>query len=298
MEYEFLTQNTTAFLPGGALPYQQYIKEEVNESLVAQLNKIGYTSYGIHPWYLSGYNRSKIYKLLKFENMAFKENMENLEYAINEYTTDSSAYRYVFDILKNKKDDEKIFTFLVTVQNHFPYEYVDENDVQYFKEDSKVNSYVQILSKSDEALKELIEFLKDYEEDTVLLFYGDHQPNLSLRENYGVLEEYDSDEANYITPFFIWANYDIEEKSNIETSANYLQSIFLDVIGMPKDKYTKYIENLRKEIPVIGSSYYKTKDNVRYKIDDKSSPYYEKVQEYWNVVYYQMFDNVNFENKE
>ena len=39
-EYEFLTGNTTAFLPAGTVPYHLYVKEG-SESLVAQMNRWG-----------------------------------------------------------------------------------------------------------------------------------------------------------------------------------------------------------------------------------------------------------------
>ena len=40
VEYEFLTQNVTAFLPPGAMPYQQYITRDVKQSIVAYMNKL------------------------------------------------------------------------------------------------------------------------------------------------------------------------------------------------------------------------------------------------------------------
>ena len=41
VEYEFLTQNSTAFLPVGAMPYQQYIKKNTS-SIVAHMNSLNY----------------------------------------------------------------------------------------------------------------------------------------------------------------------------------------------------------------------------------------------------------------
>ena len=91
--------------------------------------------------------------------------------------------------------------------------------------------------------------------------------------------------------FFIWANYNIDKKDNIETSANYLESLLLEAAGMPKDSYTKYVENLREEVPVITNHYYMNNDGDSYEVNDSSSPYFEKLQEYWRVIYYNMFDN-------
>ena len=65
VEYEFLTQNVTAFLPTGSMPYQQYITKDVNKSIVSYMNKLGYKTYGMHYWDKSGYSREKIYNNYK-----------------------------------------------------------------------------------------------------------------------------------------------------------------------------------------------------------------------------------------
>ena len=291
VEYEFLTQNTTAFLPTGSIPFQQYISRKVNESIVTTMNELNYNSYGIHSWYKNGYSRGKVYNLLQFNNSIFKESMDNLENELNEYPTDISTYEYWFDIMNKKQKDEKNFTFIVTMQNHLPYNNVDYNRTQYVYDNDELNSYLQYEKMSDDALKGLIEFLEEYEEDTVLLFFGDHQPNLSLEEKYGSNGVYSIEESSYVVPFFIWANYDIKKQPDIEISTNYLQSLLFDVADLPKDSYTKYISELRSYIPVITAQYYIDIDGNFYEINDKSSPYYDKLKEYWKMIYYQMFDN-------
>lgn len=239
----------------------------------------------------AGYSRPKIYNFLQFENAMFREDMPELEHSFNDYPTDISTYNYLFDILENKSGDEKIFTFLLTMQNHLPYNNMDANEIQFVSGDDELNSYMQSLKMSDDALKELIDFIKNYKENTILLFFGDHQPSLDLDEKYGFNEEYSGDDAKYIVPFFIWANYDIEEQSGIEISANYLQSLLLEVAELPLNQYMQYVKELRKDIPVITSNYYIGEDGNKYMTDDDSSPYYDRLQEYRNVVYYQMFDN-------
>lgn len=291
VEYEFLTQNTTAFLPIGSIPFQQYISRNVKESIVTSMNELNYNSYGIHSWYKNGYSRGKVYKFLQFNNSVFKETMPNLKNEINEYPTDISTYEHWFDIMNNKSKDEKNFTFIVTMQNHLPFNSVDYDRTLYVDDNYELNAYLQYEKMSDDALEALIEFIREYDEDTILLFFGDHQPNLVLEEKYGLNGNYSEEESSYVVPFFIWANYDIDEQSDIEISTNYLQSLLFDVASLPKDSYTNYISELREYIPVITAQYYIDKDDNFYEINDKSSPYYEKLEEYWRMIYYQMFDN-------
>lgn len=290
VEYEFITENITAFLPAGSMPYQQYIAGDIKQSIVSYMNKLGYETYGMHSWNKSGYSREKIYRYLGFDNSMFRESMPQLRHWIGEYPTDESLYEAYYDIMNNKEKDKKNFSFIVTMQNHMPYVYTLDGAVEFVSENDAAISYFQAEYQADKALKQLVEYLKNYDEKTIILFFGDHQPNINQEYWYNVKNEYEQDEAPYIVPFFVWANYDIEEKKGIETSANFLENILLDITKMPKDSYTKYIDEIREELPVITNLYYKDKDGNKYYISDKNSPYYDKLQEYWRVVYYQMFE--------
>ena len=151
--------------------------------------------------------------------------------------------------------------------------------------------YLQYANASDSALKELVNFIEGYNEDTIVVFFGDHQPAIDGYAMYGSSDKYSDEECAYVVPFFIWANYDIEEKKDIEVSTNYLQSLLFETANLPMNSYTKYISDFRENIPVITSQYYKDMDGNLYKIDDRESPYYDRIQEYNRIVYYQMFDN-------
>lgn len=291
VEYECITQNVTAFLPSGSMPYQQYISGNVKQSMVAYMNRLGYTTYGIHSWEKSGYSREKIYKLLGFDYAWFKENLGNLQFGRSGYSSDQSTYEVYYDIMNNKPDDEKNFSFIVTMQNHLPYNDVDPNGIQFLDGDNDIISYLQSEYLADMALKNLIDYLSEYKEDVIVLFFGDHQPNLNQKDLYSLTGNYAEDSASQVVPFFIWANFDINKKDNIETSANYLESLLLETAGMPKDSYTKYVESVREEIPVITNHYYMNNDGDSYEVSDSSSPYFNKLQEYWRVIYYNMFDN-------
>ena len=289
VEYELLTQNTTAFLPSGSILYQQFISKDVDNSIVSYLNDLNYNTYGIHPFYSTGYSRSKVYKYLQFKNQMFLDNFDEIEYGQNGYPNDIMCYRNIYKKLEEKPEDEKIFTFLLTMQNHIPYITVDPSRVQY-DEDFNINSYLQSIKASDEALEDLINYIKNYNEDTIILFVGDHEPNLDEIQKYNVKDTHNEEEYKYITPFIIYANFDIEEQRNVETSTNYLQSILLEACGMPKNSYTKYISDLRKKIPVLTSQYYKDNKGNMYMLNDKKSPYYNKIQEYWKLIYSQLFN--------
>lgn len=283
IEYEFLTQNTIAFMPRGATPYQQYITDNI-ESIVTKMKNLGYTTYGIHPWNKSGYRRDKVYKFLGFDYYKFREDYDDLEYSFNDYTKDSSAYSKIIEILENKEKSDKIFSFNVTVQKHSPFDRLNQ-DAKTYSDDESMNIYLQDQNESDQALKELISYLKNYDEKTILLFFGDHQPKT------GIDEIVNDGENKYKVPYLIWANYDIDNINYGDTSAIYLQSILMETLKFPTDEYTNYMSKLREIIPVLTANYYIGDNGEKYNLDDENSPYYEKIKEYEKIVYYKIFDN-------
>ena len=289
IEYEFLTQNTTAFLPVGSIPYQQYIKRSVSESIVERFNRLQYETHGIHSYYNTAYSRGKVYRLLGFQDIKFVNDMPDLEFTNNKYATDSSTYKYLYKTTPKEKDDKRDFSFVLTMQNHIAYAN-DETGKDFYPEDYFTNIYLQEEEMSDDALKELIEYYESVEEDTVILFFGDHQPSINQNELFTVKDGVDEREANYIIPFVIWANYDLNVRKNVETSTNYLQSILYEAARIPTDSYTKYICGLRERIPVITCNYYIGDDGQIYDLKDIESPYYNEISRYEQICYYHLFD--------
>ena len=289
VEYEFLTQNTTAFLPVGSIPYQQYIKNNVSESMVERFKRLDYTTHGMHSYYNSGYSRGKVYKLLGFDDIKFMGDMPELELSRNNYPTDSSTFKYAYKTILPEADDKRDFTFVLTMQNHIAYAN-DETGHMFYPDDYFANIYMQEQSMTDSALRELIDYFSSVEEDTVILFFGDHQPSLNSTEIFSIKDGVSDDEAEFIVPFFIWANYDLDVKKDVEISTNYMQSLLYEVAKIPTDSYTKYIQELRKEIPVITCNYYKGSDGNIYKLNDNESPYFNSINRYNMICYYHLFE--------
>ena len=50
--------------------------------------------------------------------------------------------------------------------------------------DSELNSYLQLEYGSDRGLGLLLDFIDSYEENIIMLFFGDHQPNIGQVEKY------------------------------------------------------------------------------------------------------------------
>lgn len=292
-EFEYLTGNTMAFLPQGSIPYQQYIKAET-PSLASHLAGLGYQTVAMHPYNASGWDRDTVYPAMGFSEMYFLPDFEN-PVKVRNYVSDQSDFEKIIEIYENKGDNP-LFLFNVTMQNHSSYtESFDNFDPQIEVEGGSqtLNNYLSLLSLSDEALGELISYFEGQEEDTVIVFFGDHQTTNSVIEpilklngksSSTLTEEEQAD--RYKVPFFIWANFDIEEETDVETSANYLAARTLEAAGVPLDGYFTWLSGFSETVPVISANHVTLADGTFTNADDQS----ELLSDYKGYQYYRLFD--------
>ena len=107
-EWEFLTGNTSRFLPVGAVTYQLYVKQHVI-SLVDTLNSKDYYTSAFHPYKAEGYNRNIVYPLMGFQEYKFEEDLENLNYLRYDFVDDLSTYKNIIKLFEEKESNQKIF---------------------------------------------------------------------------------------------------------------------------------------------------------------------------------------------
>ena len=259
-EFEFLTGNTMAFLPQGSVPYQQYIRHAL-PSLASHLRGLGYETIAMHPYNSTGWDRNKVYPLLGFDNAYFIRDYKNPK-KIRKYVSDESCYDKIIAIYEEKAADTPLFLFNVTMQNHSSYTEDFDNfhpDITVEGSSSKaLNNYLSLIKLSDEALRELIGYFSEADEDTIIVFFGDHQPTDSVVSNIWKLNGkkgsalLETDIYNrYKVPFLIWCNFDMEGAHDVETSANYLGAKVLEAGGLPLYDYAQYLLALSEDYPVV-----------------------------------------------
>ncbi|MBO4229231.1 MAG: LTA synthase family protein [Clostridia bacterium] len=299
-EYEFLTGDTMAFLPAGSIPYQQYIKGEM-PSLVTWFSNLGYSTLAIHPYQASGWSRDKAYPFLGFETSLFYNDMRPV-YASNllrNYYSDASLFRYIRTKYEEKEAGKPLFLFTVTMQNHGSYDQEYDNFSPQVTVTGtsgtgarRLSSYLSLIRETDLAFESLVSYFAGQEEKTVIVMFGDHQPNDNvvrdiLRLNGMKATEEELDGANrYITPFVIWANYDIGEQYYEGVSVNYLSGILCEAAGIPLTKYQQLLRDVQETYPVLtahtvsadGTLYFSDKLNELSKAADSPLKLLQSVQ--------------------
>lgn len=263
-EFEFLTGNSMAFFPNGSVPYLQYIRDGIS-TIVPQLEEYGYTTYGTHPYRAKGWNREFIYDLMGFDYRYFQGSFP-FEDKLRNYVSDEADFKSILEWRNNTEGP--FFMFNVTMQNHSNYggdfDNFDPQIVAKFKNTSSnkyLNKYLSLMYETDQDVASLLSELSQSDRKTIVVFWGDHQPNdyvvRPIYKEYGLdfdNQTYEQQQQRQKTPFFIWANYDIQEQTNVEISLNYLNILLFETAGLQLDEYQTFRKNLwQGQIPMMNA---------------------------------------------
>ena len=335
-EFEFLTGHSTAFLPSGSNAYMLYVKNPMASlvsTLEAQgYSSIAIHPYYSSGWdRASVYDNFGFNKFISLENMMdislmddYASNGKTPDYLqelldqyypgknmiIRQYISDSYNYKQVIEDYNNRDKSKPYFAFNVTMQNHGGY---NTPECSNFEEEiyltsvngnyPKTNKYLSLVKKSDDAFKELIEHFQKVKEPTVICMFGDHQPSVEasfVNEMLGVSDianiTIEQNQKRHTTPFFIWANYDIEEQYIERLSVNYLSSYVLQTAGVYLTEYNKYLVKLSEILPVIDTVGYIDIEGNYYSWGNKSK-YTDLLNEYERIQYNNVFDSEKRNNK-
>lgn len=291
-EFEVLLGCSMGLLPRAYYPYQQCIKRPV-ESLVSDLKEAGYTTYSIHPEEAQNWNRNVIYHYLGFDNSYWIEEFKDSE-VIHKGASDRATYRKVQEIYESRKDNEKLFIFDLTLQNHGGYGWEVGYDsikaVNVVSEEA--DNFLSLIKESDIALEELITYFKKQDEKVLVCMFGDHQPKFGDENFYTKvyeqtvgLSETDTILNQYLTPFLIWANYDIREETGINISMNYLGVLLQQAAGLRTSSYFTFLRDLMQRYPVITANGYIDDEGRFYEWNEENTEF----MEYRILQYYRIF---------
>lgn len=295
-EFEFLTGNTMAFLPQGSIPYQQYITGEI-DSLPSYLARLG-----IRQWQRILTMRPAGDGILYIRFSVFRESIFRDQYwgasQVRKYVSDDSCVDKIIQLYEGKEEGKPLFVFNVTMQNHGGYTDLYDNftpEIQVEGVNSTaVSQYLSLIRLSDASLEKLIQYFSGVDEKTIVVFFGDHQPNDTvaapiLAKNGISVKNMDAEQLKlrYQVPYVIWANYDIGEETGKDTSANYLAADVLRYAGVAPDAYLDYLSGLKEQYPIISAMRVVTADGE----DTDATAQKEGLSDYQKLQYYQLFDH-------
>jgi phosphoglycerol transferase MdoB-like AlkP superfamily enzyme len=298
VEFEYLTGFSLLFQPPHTVAYQLYMEEGM-PSLAALAGAQGYETTAFHPYKSSGWNRVLAYQALSFDHQMYEEDVENGWY-IRHYVSDLSDYENLFQVTQQ---EETTFLFNVTMQNHSGYSQGWNNLERTIQlpealkqADPAAEQYFALARASDQALEELIAYYSASNEPTLVVFFGDHQPplkNAFYEALYGKpLSERTTEEVmqQYAVPFFIWANYDIEERQDVIISPNYLGVLTAQVAGLPLTGFMNFLAQMYEALPAITPVGIITEDGAYLKREELDQEGQEWLRKYELLNYCGMED--------
>lgn len=310
-EYEFLSGDTMAFLPEGSVVYQQYISNPI-PTLASYLGSLGYQTTGMHPYLGSGWDRERVYPLLGFDSFLDINSFTGAK-TIRKFVSDESAFDKIISEFENKEEGSRQFLFEVTMQNHSGYTanpatdngFTNEitlSDAPYQDTDTiAAERYLTLIKKSDEAFEHLIDYFdQNVTEPTIIVAFGDHEPNDYVTQvidnlvNYDPTTSIEEFQKSYQVPFFIWNNFGLKKDDSADLmSVNYLNAYVLKQAGLPLTDYQEYLLNLRKTLPVICAGTYIDADGTYHdwnkRSDDKT---YGSLLDEYNILTYNHLTDV------
>lgn len=274
-EFEFLTGNSMIHIPSGMIPYTSYIHGEKTPSLAWTLKEQEnpYYTVALHPYDKSGYNRVVVYNSFGFDEFISVDDFSDYEID-RKYISDQDDYEKVIEIFEEKEEGQPLFIFNITMQNHGGYgeNIYDMNEKVHaidYQGGTDLDEYLSCIKESDTALEYLIDYFDSVEEPTIILMFGDHQPNLS-DAFYDYIYDGNADNLTeeemrkkHIVPFVMWSNYQDFGGEYVDMiSTNYLSSLLLNQTGVEQTAYQQFLNELRETYPVISLAGIKSADGT------------------------------------
>jgi len=301
-EWEYLTGNSMAFMPGGSVVYQQFMQDDPT-SMVSNLKNMGYTTIAMHPYFKSGWSRNTVYPKMGFDEMRFMDTGDFDETKVlREYITDQEMFDKLIERYEQKEKGEPLFIMGVTMQNHGGYKEEYDNFVSdvyqvggYYYPDAA--QYLSLVRQTDMAMENLIGYFSQVDEPVEIIFFGDHYPSLDA----GFIRSLNSKGVSGLTlseledlfsvPFFIWTNYDSEEEQIERTSLNYLGTMALEKAGLPLPAYNLFLKDLMEVIPAMNIRGYQSLSQGKFlHIGDAQGEERQWLRNYRYLQYNNLFD--------
>lgn len=245
-------------------------------SYVWYLKSQGYITTGIHPHYGGMYNRKFSNPQLGFDEYFFFEDTF-IDVLPDGFFSDHLLYPWLLSKYESIKDssDETMFSFVVTMQGHGPYEstkllyepswagFGAEDELYYC-----LNNYLGGVRDTLDHLSAMIEELRHDEEPVVVLLYGDHLPHISANQDmfqsFGINADINTKEGwynYYSTPYLIWANEAAKEMygkdfvgEGEDTSVCYLMNMLFNELEWNGPAFMQLSETVRETIQVAGTN--------------------------------------------
>lgn len=241
-EFEVLSGFNVAYFGAGEYPYKTVLGDATCETIATQMKTLGYSTHAMHNHDGTFYDRYHVYRNLGFDTFTPLEYMYDVKYTQKDWEKDDVLTGEIMKTLNATEGRDFIFT--VSVQGHGRYpDVLDEEHYDYpirvtgtgsESLDVQWSYYCNQLYEMDQFIADLIDALQDYDEEVIVVMYGDHLPGFELTEE-------DLENANlYQTEYFIWSNFPGLQEEDEDIYAYQMSAKLFDILGMEKNYMQKF----------------------------------------------------------
>lgn len=249
-EFELLTGLPTYAINTPSVPQNLLKKQDIIDTIPSYFKSLGYSTSYIHPFSKTFYDRDTLYTEYGFDELYFDDSMTVETENFRRYISDESVFNQIKSVLQSNESPSYIFA--TTMQNHQPY--YDETA----EGADQLSYYLAGIKETSNQLREFTNWLKDFDEDVLLVFVGDHfpffTPDDDVYDRLGVSD--DNAELIYNQKYILWNNYDstIFNKDMDTISAFYIPYVVTDLINSKNTDFMRTMKNLMKDYPLYSPS--------------------------------------------
>lgn len=232
-EFEILTSMSLRYFGAAEYPYKTILKEQTCSSLAYDLSSLGYQTTALHNNSGLFYERFKVFPMLGFDRYISIEYMQDVTYNSIGWAEDAVLTDEILNLLHATPEPD--FVYGITVQGHGKYSTdpdllsgsIRADGVDNEEDLAELNYYLNEIHDTDAFVGALLDALQSFDEDTVVVLYGDHLPSLSVISN----DALDNGDI-YQTEYVIWSNFDLGGEDQ-DLMAYQLGAEVLELLGYP-----------------------------------------------------------------
>ncbi|WP_159567592.1 LTA synthase family protein [Budvicia diplopodorum] len=209
------------------------VAPHIKNSIFSELKKNGYYTVVLTPMSKQNYNAGPTYKNLGIDLIIQPQELgypADLDDNLWQIPTDTML-SYVKEVLK-QYSDKPVFIFVLTMNEHGPYDTKHSDDYQIDKSINDRNiagalsHYIGKIELLDRATQSFTNFVSTREKPTMFLYFGDHQPNIGWNDTYDTTLP----DAAHLTQFSLHDNFSSVQAKNIGdvTDISFLSSLLLE----------------------------------------------------------------------
>ena len=240
-EFEVLTGMSMRFFGTGEYPYKTILKETDCESIAGNLGDLGYATSVVHNNNAKFYSRNNAFSMMGFDTFVSREFMVVDEFnTLGTWAADNLLLEHIENVM-DKSENQQDFVYCITVQGHgaYPTEKVFDNPEFAVSgaENKKMNYsweyFVNEMHYVDDFIGNLVKQLKERDEETILVLWGDHLPTMGLEDTDMVSG------SIFKTRYVTWNNMNLP-KNDMDLTAYQLLAYITGQVDIHKGTLFKY----------------------------------------------------------